>query len=327
METLVLSRAYIAGRVPPRAYLEAVQAAFLGLATGQVRVPPIGHIPAEGGAFHLKAAATAGEDARLVLKMNGNFPGNPSGHGLPTIQGFIALLDALRGSVLALLDSAEVTARRTAAASALAARLLARPDARVLGIVGCGVQARCHVDALRELFPLTRVACHDVDRARAEALARHVRASGFEATAVASIRDVAREADVLVTCTTSTRAVIGPGDVRPGCFIAAVGADNPLKQEIEPALLASARVVPDILAQAVVMGDLHHAVDAGAMTASDIHGELAELVAGRIAARTDEAQVFVFDSTGTAIEDLAAVEMLYRIACADPSAMRVELTG
>ena len=328
METLILPRDYICGRVSPRAYFEAVQRAFLAFAAGEVTAPPVGHVPAEGGAFHAKAASRRGGGApAVVLKLNGNFPENRFRYGLPTIQGYIALLDARRGSVLALMDSAEITARRTAAASALAARFLARPDSRVLGIIGCGEQARCHIDALRELFPLGRVECHDIDRTRAEMLASHAQTCGLEPSIGDSVHAVAARADILVTSTPSTHALLTADDVRPGCFVAAVGADNPLKQEIAPALLASARVVPDILAQAVVMGDLHHAIDAGAMTAADIHGELADVVAGRVAGRTDPEQLFVFDSTGTAIEDLAAAEMLYEIARADPSAMRVALNG
>src|SRR5262245_55304653 len=147
-ETLLLSGSYIAGLAGPAAYLAAVEAAFLALARGDLESPPVGHVPARDGTFHIKAAARRGPSARAVIKVNGNFPGNPARNGLPTIQGFIALLDAECGRVLALMDSAEITARRTAAASALAARLLARPQSTRIALIGCGRQARAHLEAL-----------------------------------------------------------------------------------------------------------------------------------------------------------------------------------
>jgi ornithine cyclodeaminase/alanine dehydrogenase-like protein (mu-crystallin family) len=325
METLILTGPYIAASIPPRRYLEAVEAAFRALAAGDMESPPVGHLAAEaGGAFHVKAARSR-SSARAAIKVNGNFPLNPVRHGLPTIQGFIALLDAECGRVLALLDSAEITARRTAAASALAARLLARPQSKRLGIVGCGTQARYHLEALRDLFALERLRCCDVDRDQAEALAARARAAGLEAEAGASAAEAAAEADILVTCTTSTRALLGAGDVAEGCFIAAVGADNPAKQELDPALLRRARVVTDVLSQAVALGDLHHAIAAGAMTAADVHGELAQVLAGQVPGRRSASEVFVFDSTGTAIEDLAAATLAYDVARADPAALRVAL--
>jgi ornithine cyclodeaminase/alanine dehydrogenase-like protein (mu-crystallin family) len=327
METLVLTRSYIADRIAPRAYLAAVTSAFEALAAGALTVPAVGHVPAsQGGAFHIKAAASQARGGRAAIKVNGNFPGNAA-HGLPTIQGFIALLDANRGSVLALMDSMEITARRTAAASALAASRLASPRSARLGIVGCGVQARYHLEALQDLFAFSSLACHDLDEKRAGALAAFARASGLDAHVVSSAREAARDAQILLTCTTSTRALLGMEDVPAGCFVAAVGADNPGKQELDPALLRKARVVPDVLAQASTMGDLHHALDAGAMTARDIHGELADVVAGRVAGRVEDDDIFVFDSTGTAIEDLAAAELAYDIARDDPAVARVMLGG
>ena len=296
---------------------------FPGVMTFDAR-PDLVFTASAGGAFHIKAAVTLGEDGRAAIKVNGNFPDNPA-HGLPTIQGFIALLDAARGRVLALMDSMEITARRTAAASALAASRLASPRSVRLGIVGCGVQARYHLDALVELFELSTLVCHDLDRRRAEDLATIARASGMEARVTSSVREVARDAQILVTCTTSTRPLLGAHDVPPGCFVAAVGADNPGKQELAPSLLRSARVVPDVLSQAATMGDLHHALDAGVMAVTDIHGELADVVAGRVPGRREDDEIFVFDSTGTAIEDLAAAELAYEIALADATVPRVAL--
>ena len=123
--TLLLSRSLVAGLATTQDYLAAMHDAFTGMAEQSYQLPDAAYVPAEGGGFHVKSASQLGAGAMAVIKVNGNFPGNGVAWGLPTIQGFIAVLDAERGCVLALMDSAEITARRTAATSALAARHLA----------------------------------------------------------------------------------------------------------------------------------------------------------------------------------------------------------
>ena len=323
-DTLILTRAFIAGCVRPIDYIDAVEGAFRALANGEIESIAAGHVPGEGGAFHIKSAVARAGTRRAAIKINGNFPGNPRSNGLPTIQGCIALVDATNGRLLALLDSIEITAQRTAAASAVATRHLARRDAHTIALIGCGVQAHCHLDALLALpeFEFRAVRTFDLDAASAERLCRHASAHGLEPRRATSPRDACRDADVVVTCTPAQSPILEVADVRPGTFIAAVGADNPHKNEIAPALLAQARVVPDIAAQAASMGDLRAALAAGLMTLASIHAELAEVVAGSRPGRTQAGDIVVFDSTGTAIEDLVAANLVYERALADPAAIR-----
>jgi ornithine cyclodeaminase/alanine dehydrogenase-like protein (mu-crystallin family) len=319
-ETLLLARGRIAALATSRDYLAAMQSAFEGLAAGQYQQPAVGHIPGMGGAFHIKSSAREGDAPRAAIKINGNFPGNELRHGLPTIQGCIVLLDGQRGSLLAIMDSIEITARRTAAATALAARHLARQDSGTLGIVGCGVQARYHIDALRDVLPIRHVKFCDPSHAAASSFATHLERAGLDGSRVTNASDAARGADVVVTLTTSTQPLLALADVGPGTFVAGVGADQPAKHELAPDLLRASRVVADLLVQSATMGDLHHAIELGEMSAADVHGELAAVVAGRIAGRTCADERFVFDSTGTALQDLAAAEMIYERARAhDPT--------
>lgn len=329
MNTLVLSRAYVAAGARPLDYIHAVEAAFRALAAGDMQSPPVGHVDGHGGAFHIKAAASTTGSRQVAIKINGNFPDNPSTRGLPTIQGCIVLADADDGRLLALMDSIEITAQRTAAASAVAARHLARRDAATIAFIGCGTQARYHLDALLALdeFPLRAVCCFDVDPDHAERLRSFAAAQGLAATVSTSPNDACHDADIVVTCTPARTPILGPADVRPGTFIAAVGADNPSKNEIAPALMAIARVVTDVTSQAESMGDLRAAIHAGAMRTCDVHAELAQIVSAARPGRTHDADILVFDSTGTAIEDLAAAMMIYQRACADPTAWRVELNA
>jgi alanine dehydrogenase len=311
---LLLSRTAISQLATTRDYLDSMRTAFADLAQGRVDVPAVAHVPGVGGMFHIKSAQRAGARALAVIKVNGNFPDNGSRHDLPTIQGFVALLDAERGCVLALMDSIEITARRTAAATALAAKYLARPESRIVAMIGCGAQARHHVEALRDVMPIDVVVFCDPRDDAADAFGAQMREMGVETRRVSDARTAARGADVVVTVTTSTRPVLGLADVEPGTFVAGVGADNPSKHELATDLMQASCVIVDSLAQASIMGDLHHAIEAGVMRAMDVQGELAELVAGRLAGRTSDGERWVFDSTGLAIQDLAAAAMIYERA-------------
>jgi alanine dehydrogenase len=311
---LLLSRSAISKLATTRDYLAAMQTAFADLAAGRFDVPAVGHVTGVGGMFHIKSAQRAGSPSLAAIKVNGNFPNNGVQHELPTIQGFVALLDAERGCVLALMDSIEITARRTAAATALAAKHLARPDSRGLAMVGCGVQALYHVEALRDVVSIEAIAFCDPRDEAAGAFGEHLRQLGLSARRVADAKTAALEADIVVTVTTATRPVLGLADIAPGTFVAGVGADNPSKHELSADLLRASRVIVDSTPQAATMGDLHHAIAAGAMQTAEIHGELADLVAGKVAGRTSRDERWVFDSTGLSIQDLAAAEMIYERA-------------
>jgi ornithine cyclodeaminase/alanine dehydrogenase-like protein (mu-crystallin family) len=314
MSTLLLTRGDIAALLTPADYLTAVERAFRLSAQKLVQAPPPMHMAGLGGAFHAKGASLMDERKLCALKLNGNFPGNLA-RGLPTIQGLVLLCDAENGAPLALMDSIEITLRRTAAASALAARHLARKDATTLAVIGCGDQARPQAAALAEVIPLESGLVFDLDPAKAQTFAAEMsRTLGRPFRTAETAREAAGAAAVIVTCTTSPVPVLTQGDVMPGTFIAAVGADSPNKSEITPALMAQAKVVADVLDQCLTMGDLHHAVAAGAMTAEDVHAELAEVLAGTRPGRESPEEVIIFDSTGTAIQDVASAALAYQRA-------------
>lgn len=314
--TILLSRSDIATLMTPADYLVAVESAFRLARAGKARSPAPLHIPATAGGFHAKGAALDDPRRLVAVKLNGNFPGNPA-HGLPTIQGVITLCDGERGRVLAIMDSIEITMRRTAAASALAARHLARRDAASLLVCGCGDQARAHAPALAQVLALRRGWAWDADPDRAAAYAAETgRSLAIPFEPATDLRAASRSADVIVTCSTARAAFLDRQAIAPGVFIAAVGADNPDKSEIAPDLMAAATVVVDDLRQCLEMGDLRHAVAAGTMSAADVHAELGDIVAGSRPGRTGDDQVIVFDSTGTAIQDVASAGLAYGRAVA-----------
>ena len=292
-------------------YIAAVEAAFRAHAEGRTSQPMPLHIEVEGGGFHAKGAYMGADRAWVAVKVNSNFPGNPR-KGLPTIQGAVLLYDAGDGRLLAILDSMEITAKRTAAATAVATRHLARLDARTIAICGCGGQGRVQLAAVARVRRLERAFAWDADEAKAREFAREMGAVlSMEVTAVQSLREATLESDIIVTATSSHTPFLTPECLRPGTFVAAIGADNPHKSELDPDLFGMAKVVVDSLEQASVMGDLHHAIAAGKATRESVHAELAEVVVGRKAGRTNDAEITLFDSTGMAIQDVASAGAAY----------------
>ena len=327
--TLLLTRRDIATLLEMDACIDAVERAFRLHAHGRSLAPGVLGTHAEGGGFHVKTAGLQfAERSYFAAKINANFPANEARFGLPTIQGVVVLFDAGNGRPVAILDSAELTSRRTAAATAVAARHLARRDSAVITVVGCGVQGRDQLRAVTRVLPVRRVLAVDTDDARAASYAAAMSAElGVEVVQAQDLPTAARESDVCITCTTARRSILGIGDVRPGTFVAAVGADNPEKQEIDPALLAASTVVVDVLEQCATIGDLHHALAAGLMTRADVHAELAEVVAGSKPGRTSDDEVIVFDSTGTALQDVAAAAVVYERALGQSERTVFQLAG
>jgi alanine dehydrogenase len=327
--TLFITRSEVASLLGLAECIDAVEGAFRLHAEGLSLPPGVLETLTGDGGFHIKAAGLrlAG-GSYFAAKVNGNFPLNGERFGLPTIQGVIVLCDAERGRALAIMDSTEITALRTAAATGVAARYLAWPRSKVATLCGCGVQGRVQLRALAEVLPIEKVYAFDTDAASAEGFAREMSDElELKVVSAASLREVAGESDVCVTCTPSRQPILMKGDVRPGAFVAAVGADNPLKQELDPALLASGKIVVDILEQCAEIGDLHHAIKAGAVTKSDVYAELGEIVACRKPGRTSAEEIIIFDSTGTALQDVAAASVVYEKALRAGVGVRLNLAG
>ena len=295
-------------------YVDAVAEAFRMLAEGRCESPVPLQVSVTDGTFHAKAASLPVGPGYVAVKVNGNFPDNRSRHGLPTIQGAVFLADANNGRPLALLDSIEITRQRTAAATAVATQYLARPDSRTATICGCGEQGRIQLMALRHKLDLTQVFARDIDSQISRRFSAEMAELGITVTAIDDLREGTLVSDAIVTCTSSHKPFLGFEDVRPGTFVAAVGADNPQKSEIKPELMAKAAVIVDVLQQSIVMGDMHHAINAGVMTPSDVRAELGTLIAQHRPGRLADDEITIFDSSGTGVQDVAAAARAYELA-------------
>jgi len=188
------------------------------------------------------------------------------------------------------------------------------------------VQGRAQLRALCRVLPLTQVHAFDADEATARAFARELSAElGLDVRPVSDLAEAVRGSDVCVTCTPARKAFLLREHVGPGTFVAGVGADSRGKQELDPRLLAAASLVVDVLEQCARDGDLQHALAAGLMTRESVHAELGDVVAGRKPGRRSAEEIVVFDSTGTALEDVAAAVMVYERALATGAGLRVAL--
>jgi ornithine cyclodeaminase/alanine dehydrogenase-like protein (mu-crystallin family) len=314
-DTLLLSRGDVERLLTPDECIAAVEDAFRQHTLGKTPAPGILGLHAQDGSFHIKAALLTLDRPYFAAKTNANFPHNGARHGLPTIQGVVVLCDAVKGLPLAVMDSMAITALRTAAATAVAAKYLARENCETALICGCGGQAPAQLRALLRVRSPARIYAYDQDAGKAGAFAVALaRETALTITPIADLPRAIAAADIVVTCTTARRWFVARDMVRPGTFVAAVGADNEDKQEIDPALLAASKVVTDITEQCAAIGDLHHAIAAGVMSRAGVHAELGEIVAGRKPGRTAYDEIIVFDSSGTALQDVAAAAAVYRRA-------------
>jgi alanine dehydrogenase len=291
--------------------MEAMEAALASFSAGAVKQPVRTVIEAPGG-FFASMPAYLGSTPAMGAKLVTVFHDNPS-HGLPSHLATIVLLDPTTGDLRAILDGRFITEARTAAVSAVATRYLARQDAEVLAIIGSGVQARSHLEALSLARRFTDVRCSSPSAVH---LANFVAESkNHPVRAVASAETATRGADVIVLVTASPTPVIADDWVKPGACVISVGACRPNQREMDPALVARGRLVVDSRAAALKeSGDVVQGILEGRFGESHIAAELGEVVADPKLGRVKESDVTIFKSLGLAVEDVAAADLAYRRA-------------
>ncbi|HEU4401949.1 MAG TPA: ornithine cyclodeaminase family protein [Candidatus Polarisedimenticolia bacterium] len=297
--------------------IEAVEKALAAYSTRRAQSPAVINldIPESHGEIHVKAGHLTG-GSHYAVKVASGFYGNPE-RGLPQNDGLVLVFDARTGVPAALLlDNGYITDLRTGAAGAVAARHLARRDARVVGVVGSGGQARFQVEALARVraFREVRLWGRRPERARArtEELARLPgMPPGCRFVPVATVREAVEGADIVVTVTASHEPLVQDEWVAPGTHVNAVGSDGPDKQELQTALLARAdRLVADSRAQCLRLGEIHHAVASGMIAESKIDAELGEIAAGIKPGRRTDSEITVCDLTGVGVQDVAAAALV-----------------
>ncbi|MFB6280936.1 MAG: ornithine cyclodeaminase family protein [Haloferacaceae archaeon] len=327
METLLLGSDAVEAHADLPAVIEAVEAAFGAYERGDATMPPKSYVdlPRYDGDFRaMPAYIDAGEWDAAAVKWVNSHPRNPERHDLPTVMGTLIYSDPATAFPLAVMDGTELTAARTGAAAAVATDHLAVPDAASLGLVGAGAQAATQLEAIAAVRDIERVVVSDADGARAEAFADRV-ADRFDARA-GSVA-AAAACDVVSTTTPVEEPVVERGMVGERTHINAMGADAAGKHELADDLLLDAKLVIDDYDQCTHSGEINVPYAAGVLTDDDIHAELGAVVTGAAAGRTDADGVTVFDSTGLAIQDVAAARVVYERATAAGDGTPFDLLG
>lgn len=295
------------------AAIDCVEHAFKLLATEKVVMPPILRLDIEqnNGEVDVKTAYLPGLDS-FAIKVSPGFFDNPK-LGLPSLNGMMMLLSARTGLLEALLlDNGYLTDVRTAAAGAVAARWLSRPDSRHAAVLGAGTQAKLQLKALMQVRPIESATVWARDPAKAMQFAEEAgRELNLPITACETVGAALAHADIAITTTPSRTPLIEARHLHPGLHITAMGSDAEHKNEIAPEVIAEARYVSDRLSQVRVLGELHHAIAAGRVAADTVFPELGQIIAGQQAGRTSRDQVTVCDLTGTGAQDTAIATLAF----------------
>lgn len=297
--------------------IDAIEQAFLLLATAAVAMPPILRldIPEHNGEVDVKTAYLPGLE-RFAIKVSPGFFDNPK-LGLPSLNGMMMLLSARTGLLDALLlDNGYLTAVRTAAAGAVAARALSRTDSRSVALIGAGEQALLQLQALRLVRPIESVRIWARDSAKALAFSVELaRDSSLTVTSCVSIDEAMADVDIAITCTPSRAPLIEAHHLHPGLHITAMGSDAEHKNEVAPQALAKLDLyVADRLSQTRLLGELHHALAAGFFADESSLVELGQVLAGQRPGRTDATQITLCDLTGTGAQDTAMANLAFERA-------------
>jgi alanine dehydrogenase len=309
---LVLSRADVRRLLDLDRLLDALERAFVELSAGRASVPSRIAAHTERG---LLAAMPGYADGILETKLVSVFAGNHE-LGLPSHQATIALFDDETGKPLALMDGTEITAVRTGASSAVASRALAREDARVLAVLGAGVQARSHIDAMRRVRELAEVRVASRTLEHAQALAEEIGGTPY-----ASFEEAVDGADIVCACTDAGEPIVSAAWLAPGMHVTSVGASRE-GPELDPRIMGRGLlVVESRVAFEPYPAGAHElqGLDPGSAA------ELGEILAGTREGRTSAEQITVYKSMGHAVEDAAAAGLVYRRALEDGGGVEVEL--
>jgi ornithine cyclodeaminase/alanine dehydrogenase-like protein (mu-crystallin family) len=307
---LLLAERDVRALVPLTDLIPAMETALAEYSAGRVTQPvrSVVPIPAYEAFFGVMPAAIE-TPATLGAKLVTVYPGNRA-RGLPSHLAAIVLFDYATGALAAVLDGRYITEARTAAVSAVSVKCLARPHAQVLAVVGSGVQARSHCEALQHVAAFREIRVWSPSSDRRDAFARELSTSGLPVRSVSSASVAVRGADVIVLATSSPKPVIAADDVGDGAHICAVGACRPDQREMSSALIKRARVFVDSRAGALQeAGDLLLPISEGVITEDHIAGELGEVLIGRVPGRTLAADITIFKSLGMAVEDVAAARL------------------
>ena len=312
--TIILSGRDVKKLVDMRTGISAVERVFGEYAAGRTQMPAKIYVDLKEyeGDFRAMPAYVSRLKA-CTLKWVNVHARNP-GRGLPTVMAVIILSDPTNGYPLSIMDGTYITGLRTGAAGAVAAKYLARKDSAVVSLVGCGVQARTQLDALKEIFRIKEVRVWGHQPVLVSSFIKDMRPARLNMVTTRNVKDCVKGGDIVVTTTPSRRPIVKLAWLKKGVHINAIGADAKGKQELDHAILRKAKIVVDDWVQASHSGEINVAIRKKIITKRNIYAALGDIVAGRKRGRVSPDEITVFDSTGLAIQDTVIAQLIYKTA-------------
>lgn len=311
---VLISGADLIELVSLEASIELVDGAMRKLSAGDVSAPQRWAVPvAANGKLGLMPGVLK-HPSLFGVKVLSMFETGPTS-GLPSHQGLMLLFEGETGRPVAIVDAAQLTLLRTAAASAVATRALARADARTLALVGCGDQAPYHVAAISAVRPIDEVHLWNRSHLRAESLAAQLRANGVRATIHDEVEAAVKAADIVCTLTSVTEPIVAGRWLIPGQHLNLVGASTIDQCEVDEAVVAAGRYFADCATHCRAQaGELSRAIDAGVVDEGWIAGEIGEVLSEKVAGRSNPSEITIYKSLGHAAQDLVVAEAAWRLA-------------
>lgn len=317
-DTLLLNYDQVDSLMAVEHYIDAVEEAYAYSARKRVLDPKYFDVPSEDGEFHVKGGGIIyGDDIYFAVKESGCFFNNLRHYGLPTIYGLIILCNGKNAAPLAVFDSGPVTAKRTAAATAVAAKYLARKDSKIVTICGAGTQGKHQLHALKCVLNVKQAYIYDINDTFSTKYAHDMTKQAkvtVEPVAYDDLERCIQQSDVLVTCTPSTTPYITNSFLPTGILVSAIGSDNAHKQELESDIIPNHKVIVDSVYQCSQIGETHHSIKDNLFSQKDIHAEIGDVITNKAKGRESEDEVIIFDSTGIALQDVASAVRIYNTA-------------
>ncbi|MFA5363983.1 MAG: alanine dehydrogenase [Candidatus Bathyarchaeia archaeon] len=317
MKTFVLSEDTVKKVVSLQETIVAVESAFKMKGLGKTQMPSKQYLFMKKHNGDLRTMPAYLEETDVaVVKVVNSHPDNPKKFGLPTVMATIILVDPKTGAPKAIMGGAWITALRTGAAGAIAAKYLANPNPKTVGLVGAGMQAKTQLMGLLQVFrTLEEVKVWDINEQAAVNYAKEMNTNEHvNVCAVKNTKNVVQDADIVVTVTPSRKPLVSADWVHDGTHINCIGADAPGKQELDPAVLVKSKIVVDDIEQSCHGGEINVPITQGLLKPEDIWGDICEIVAGLKLGRTSTEEITVFTSTGLAIQDAATADVVYQKA-------------
>jgi len=332
MKTLLLTEGDVRQLLTMDEVIKVVEEAFREKGLGRVQMPPKLYLFYQKYDGDLRAMPSYLEELDIsAVKVVNVHPKNRARYGLPTVMAVIILVDPRSGAPIAIMGGTHITSMRTGAAGAIAAKYLARRDARVVGLVGAGTQARTQLIALLTLYGrFKEVRVWSPPDGTKEAFVAEMKPKYGELTeifAVESVQEAVEGADIVVTVTPSRKPLVMNEWVREGMHFNCIGADAPGKEELDPEILRRAKIVIDDWEQASHSGEINVPLSKGIISKEDIWAEIGEIVAGLKPGRTSPDEITVFTSTGLAIQDAVTANLAYRKAVERGVGRMIEIIG